>query len=129
MTLVRAVLVGVVIAAAMLLAVRHVPVEGQAAQAGISEDALRAYALRQAAMDKVKIEPPMPLPSLDPFPPDPPPVDPPAPPHSKPQPPKVDPPAPTMVAMRARPRIEGDLCARHGFHTVHYGRWRWRCRR
>ena len=134
MTFVRAVVVGVVIAAAMILAVRHVPVEGQMARAepAISEEALRAYGLRQIAVDalKAKVEP-MPLPTLDPFPPDPPPVDLPERPTTTP-PPKVAPPSPppTMVAMRSRGRsIEYNVCSRFGMHKVQLDRWRWHCRR
>lgn len=130
MAFVRAVLVGVVIAAAMLLAVRHVPVEEQMARAEptISEQALREYGLRQAALDtlrKTRVDP-MPLPTLDLFPPDPPPVDLPKP------PPKVEPPAPppTMVAMRAPARVrEYNVCSRFGMHKVQLDRWRWHCRR
>jgi hypothetical protein len=128
MSFVRAVLVGAVIAAAMILAVRHVPVEQQMAHAepAISEDALRAYGLRQIAVDalKAKVEPPMVLPTLEPFQPAPPPVE--------PQPsPKVEPqtaPPPTMVAMRSRSR-EYNICSRFGMHKVQIDRWRWHCRR
>ncbi|HEV8503654.1 MAG TPA: hypothetical protein VGR63_18935 [Casimicrobiaceae bacterium] len=130
MTTLRAVLVGAVIAAVMIVAVRHLPVEEQKARAepAISEQALREYGLRQAAVDalKAKVEPPMVLPTLEPFQPAPPPVAPP--------PPKIDPPAPpptTMVAMRPVQRwpVERSLCSRFGMHKVQVDRWRWRCKR
>lgn len=107
----------VLVAAGLILVCR--PALAQAAT--LSEDALRAYALRQIAIEqKAKVEP-MPLPSLDLFPPDPPP-DPPK--------PKADPaPPPVMIAMRATPRVERGFCSRFGMHKVQLDRWRWRCRR
>ena len=63
----------------------------------LSEETLHAYAMRMLAEQKAKAEP-MPLPALDPFPPDPQPVEPP---KRKADPPPAPP--PVMVAMRTPP--------------------------
>ena len=127
MSPVRIALVGMVGVAAMFVAIRRAPVEPQKADAAISIEALRDVGLMRAAavVTVPKAEKPMVLPPLEPIPPK---IDQPA--RPAPPPPKAAPaPQPTMMARRARPRIERDLCARHGFRTVHYGRWRWRCER
>jgi hypothetical protein len=128
-TTIRAVLVGVVVAAAMVVAIRHVPVEEQKADAAISINALRGVGLMRAAavVPVPMIEKPMVLPPLEPIPQ--PKIDLPARPAP---PPKIKPPAPTMVTMRARSRgrpVEYSVCFRFGMHKVQIDRWRWRCKR
>ena len=109
-----------IIAAGVILAAHPAPAQ-QASASTLSEETLHAYAMRMLAEQKAKAEP-MPLPALDPFPPDPKPVEPPK--------RKADPPPapPVMVAMRSRP-IERNVCSRFGMHKVYSGRWRWNCRR
>ena len=112
-----------IIAAGIILAARPAPAQ-QASASTLNEETLHAYAVRMLAEQKAKAEP-MPLPALDPFPPDPQPVAPP--PKPKAEPPPAPP--PVMVAMRARGRVEYNLCSRFGMHKVQVDRWRWRCRR
>jgi hypothetical protein len=126
MSALRAVLVAAVVAAAMVVAIRHVPVEQQKADAAINIDALRGVGLMRAA-DAVappKAERPMVLPPLEPIPPTP--VEMPARPAPK-EPPKVAPPKPIRVALW-RPAPARNFCSRFGMHKVQYGK-QWRCRR
>jgi hypothetical protein len=128
MSAIRAVLVAAVVAAAMVVAIRHVPVEQQKADAAISIEALRGVGLMRAA-DTVappQAEKPMLLPPLEAIPIPPPPVAMPARPAPKIEPPK--PPKPIRVALwRPAPPRE-HFCSRFGMHKVQYGK-QWRCRR
>jgi hypothetical protein len=125
MSALRAVLVAAVVAAAMVVAIRHVPVEQQKADAAININTLRGVGLMRAA-DAVAPPPPekpMLLPPLEPIPQ---PVAMPARPAPK-EPPKVAPPKPMRVALW-RPAPPRNFCSRFGMHKVQYGK-QWRCRR
>jgi hypothetical protein len=125
MTTIRAVLVGVVVAAAMVVAIRHVPVEEQKADAAISIETLRGVGLMRAAavIQPPKVEKPMVLPPLEPIPP-PPKIDLPA--RPAPPPPKIAP--PDVREGKRRPLRVADVCAAHGFRRIQHG-LSWHCSR
>ena len=125
MTTIRAVLVGVAVAAAMVVAIRHVPVEEQKADAAISINALRGVGLmRAAAVIPPPKEKPMVLPPLEPIPPPPPKIDLPA--RPAPPPPKIAP--PDVREGKRRPLRVADVCAAHGFRRIQHG-LSWHCSR